>query len=224
MRSKYISKVILFVFCFSLAQPLLATEYSLAPIDTLSIQILNKKELNIKQTVAPDGTVSLPLIGRVNVTTHTLTSFQNFIEKEYAKYFKNPNIVLTVIPRPIYIVEKDGAGQVVNVKEAKTINEAKALTANSEMDIKYGDIVTVETKAPIYVVQHNVAKNTWDVKVAKSLEEAKAYAGKGYLGEIKHGDMITVEVGKQPDWLEDNWYKVITGVSVVIGVVLAVGK
>jgi protein involved in polysaccharide export with SLBB domain len=36
--------------------------YSPQPGDTLDIQILNKKELNTRQLVAPDGTISLPFI------------------------------------------------------------------------------------------------------------------------------------------------------------------
>lgn len=78
------------------------------------------------------------------------------------------------------------------------------------------------TPRPIYVIQHDLKKNTWDVKEAKSVEEARALAGRNYTGEIKHGNVISVEVSEKPDWWETNWYKVITGTAVLVGIYTSV--
>lgn len=53
------------------------------------------------------------------------------------------------------------------------------------------------------MIQHDLKKNTWDVKEAKSIDEARALAGKNYAGEIKNGDIVSVEVGEKPDFWED---------------------
>ena len=60
----------------------------------------------------------------------------------------------------------------------------------------------------IWAIQHNLKTSTWDVKEAESVNEAKALAGKNYTGEIKYGDVISVEASERPDWWETNWYKV----------------
>jgi len=92
---------------------------------------------------------------------------------------------------------------------------------------KYVDkpqLVVYLTPRSIYVVQHDLKKNTWDVKEAKSIPEAKAYAGEDYTKEIKYGDVITVDVGKQPDFFEDNWYKIISATAVIVGIVATLNK
>ena len=224
MFNKLILFLLILILTFSPIYQIIAIDYPLAPTDTLDIQILNQKTLNTKQTIAPDGTIALPLLGRIDATTYTLETFQSFLKREYSKYIKDPNVIVALTPRPIYVVEKDAAGNVVKVKEAKSVEEAKALSGNSDIAVKHGNIVTVLSSPLIYVVLHDVAKNTWDVKTAKTIDEARAYAGKDFKGEIKYGDTITVEVGKQPDWFETNWYKVITAVGVVAGVYVALNR
>jgi len=189
MLKNYVLSLLIFSFALSSFHPVIATDYHLAPGDEVEIQILKKEELNTKQTIAPDGSLSLPLLGRVMAQNQTLTAFQELLVTEYGKYIKNPDIVLKLTPRSIY------------------------------------------------VVQHDVAKNTWDVKEAKNPDEARAYAGKDYLvsavntekqatgnvqeKKIQYGDTVYVEKGKQADWFEGNWYKVVSAVAVVVGVVVA---
>jgi hypothetical protein len=151
----------------------LAYEYTLAPNDTLEIKILNKKDLDTKQTIAPDGTISLPFLDRITASGKTLSEFEAYLKSELGKYIEKPQIIVYLTPRSIY------------------------------------------------VVQHDLKKNTWEVKEAKSIPEAKAYAGEDYTKEIKYGDVVTVDVGKQPDWWEDNWYKVITATAVIAGIAAA---
>ena len=156
--------------------PCMAINYVLAPNDQIEVKIIGQKELDTKQSIAPDGTISLPLLGRVTAQGQTLKGFNDYLSAEFAKYIKNPQVVVYLTPRPIY------------------------------------------------VIQHDVKKNTWDVKEAKSIDEAKALAGRNYTGEIKHGDIVSVEVSEKPDFWEQNWYKIITGTAVIVGIYATVRK
>lgn len=75
----------------------------------------------------------------------------------------------------------------------------------------------------------------WDVRTAKSIDEARAYANDPVSGAdvgtndgspstIVHGGVYKVDSGKQPDWWEDNWYKVLTATAVVVGVISTTRK
>ena len=155
-----------------------ASEYVLAPNEQLEVRIVGQngstalatRDLDTKQAIAPDGTISLPLLGRVTAQGKTLSGFNAYLSTEFARYIKNPQVVVFLTPRPIY------------------------------------------------VIQHDVRKNAWDVKEAKSVDEARALAGRSYSGEIKQGDIVSVEVGERPDWWEGNWYKVLTGTAVAVGI------
>jgi len=165
-----------FILTPTIGQSSYATEYTLAPNDQLEIKIVGQKDLDTKQSVAPDGTISLPLLGRVVAQGQTLNGFNNYLSAEFAKYIKNPQVVVYLTPRPIY------------------------------------------------VIQHDVKKNIWDVKEAKSADEARALAGSNYTGKISNGEIVSVEVGQKPDWWEDNWYKVLTGTAVAVGIYATMHK
>jgi polysaccharide export outer membrane protein len=154
----------------------LAFEYTLAPNDQLEIKIISQKDMDTKQTIAPDGTIALPFLGRIQAQGKTLNEFQAYLTTEFAKYVDKPQLVVYLTPRSIY------------------------------------------------VIQHNLKTNLSEVKEAKSITEAKAFAGEDYTKEIKYGDVITVDVGLQPDWWENNWYKVLTGTAVVVGIVTTLNK
>ena len=162
--------VIILSLTFVIGNLSFAFEYTLATNDLLEVKILNQKDMDTKQTITPDGTIALPFLGRVQAQGKTLNEFQTYLTTEFAKYVDKPQLVVYLTPRSIF------------------------------------------------VIQHDLKKNTWDVKEAKSIPEAKAFAGEDYTKEIRYGDVITVDVGKQPDWWEDNWYKVLTGAAVTVGI------
>lgn len=155
---------------FFLSNLAFAYEYTLGPNDSLEINIVGQKDLDTKQTIAPDGSISLPLLGRVIAAGQTLDSFNKYLTAEFSKYVKNPQVVIYLTPRSIYII------------------------------------------------QHDLEKNTWQVKEAKTIEEARAYAGPDYKGDIHYGDVIEVSTGSEPNWFADNWYRIITGIAVVVGI------
>ena len=150
--------------------------YTLAPNDILEIKILNQKNLDTKQIIAPDGSISLPFLGRVQAQGKTINEFQAYLTAELSMYVEKPQLVVYLTPRSIY------------------------------------------------VIQHDLNKNTWEVKEAKSIEEARAFAGKDYKGEIHYGDVIEVNVSKEPNWIADNWYRIITGTAVLVGIYATLNK
>jgi len=169
---------LLLITCFLLSFSLLpanAGEYILAPGDTLDIKIIGKKDLNTKQTIAPDGTISIPFLGRVEAQGQTLKEINTNLKSAFSKYIANAQVVVFLTPRPIYII------------------------------------------------QHDVKKNVWDVKKAKSVDEARAYLGPPDKGDnrglaIQHGDIVSVDVSRKPDFFEANWYKIITAGAVLVGI------
>ena len=179
---KKLISIILLIAYGSLCLPAVALAeaglgvYTLAPNDILEIKILKKKDLDTKQTIAPDGTISMPFLGRVNARGKTLNEFEAYLKSELSRYIEKPQLIVYLTPRSIYII------------------------------------------------QHDLKKNTWNVKEAKSIEEARAYAGKDYKGDIKFGDVIVVKVSSEPNWWEDNWYKIITGAAVLVGIYATLNK
>jgi hypothetical protein len=108
----------------------------------------------------------------------------------------------------------------------------KLLTDNYSAYIDNPQITINLTPKPIYVVQYDLKKDTWEVKMAKSIDEARAYAdlapsvveGLDPTLTVEHGNVYKVTMSKKPDFFEDNWYKVLTGAAVLVGIYSTVRK
>ena len=85
----------------------IASEYILVPNDLLEIHIIGQKDLDTQQQIAPDGSISLPLLGRVIAGGQTLEQFEGYLIDEFSKYIKKPQVVVYLNPRPIYVVQHD---------------------------------------------------------------------------------------------------------------------
>lgn len=242
-----------------------AASYTLQSGDTLDIQILNKKELSTRQLISPDGTISLPLIGRQKVTGKTLEAVDTQLKSQFTPYFENPLLVVQLdkLTKPdstgsYFVSVADPSKGTVEVKTAKSLSEAMAWTAgnpfkayrfssngqrvslSSKDSVLPGDTIVVSNirikPDPIYLVFQDQSKNTFELKKAESLKEALAWtAGHPYelikanlspsaSSQIEPGDTLKVTIGKADDWWGDNWYKVLSAVGVVVGLLNSIHR
>ncbi len=209
----------------------------LQPGDTLDIQILNKKELNTRQLVATDGTVSLPLIGRffVDPTSGVVTvkSAETVSEamawtagKPFQAYRYRPNgqrrplsptenllpgdtvVVSPEQQEPIYILFQDQDKNTMDLKKATSLKEASAWVSTGKCVLrKTSRAISLYAEAaggvPEYETNsHNELVNTFN---------------NGDTPTIEPGDTLIVTIGKPEDWWGENWYKVLSGMGVVVG-------
>src|SRR3989338_6788813 len=126
--------LILLNLTFVICHLSLADEYRISPNDTLEIKVINHKELDTKQSVVPDGTISLPLAGRENINGKSLSDLDKLLKSEFSKYISNPQVVVYLTPRPIYVVQHDLKTNTWDVKEAKSVDEARALAGGNYAD------------------------------------------------------------------------------------------
>jgi len=241
-----------------LVSPVIAA-YSIQPGDTVEVQIINRKDLTTRQLISPDGTLSLPLIGRYQVQGKSLEVIDSELTSKFEQFIKNPVIVVQIDQLKkastnsdlFYISLVDSEKGTIEVKTAKNISEAMAWTAGkpfqayrlnetgqknllkSDSKLAPGDFIVIDlirTKPePIYLAFYDQSKNLIDLKKAATLSEAMGWAsGKSYqlvkskaasgnIGVIEPGDTLIVTIGKPDNWWEDNWYKILTGAAVVVG-------
>lgn len=89
--------------------------YRLATDDVLSVKVFNEPELDVeKAKISQNGTISVPLLGQVNVSGKTVTEAQDYITELFlADYLKQPRVTVSMVEfRPFYIngeVSKPGS-------------------------------------------------------------------------------------------------------------------
>lgn len=190
---KIISVITVLVFVFCNIPFAIANEYRIGPYDILEISVLNHSELAAKATITPDGQISLPLLGFVEVQGKTLRGLDAFLTERYSAYIQDPHLVINLTPKPIYIIQYDRKKMDWDVRTAKSIDEAQAYMGNVS-PLSRGDVASPE------------------------LVEGSSDRG------VIHGGIYKVNSGKEPDWWEDNWYKVLTATAVVVGVISTTRK
>jgi polysaccharide biosynthesis/export protein len=95
------------------------TDYTLGAGDQITLNIFQVEEYSGQYPVLVDGTISLPLVGRVNVNGLTLKETSEIVSKQYSTYLKRPIITVGLVaPRPLKIgvsgeVDNPGSYEVV---------------------------------------------------------------------------------------------------------------
>lgn len=72
------------------------TDYRLAPADLVELTVYQEPDMNRRVRVNTNGTVSLPLIGTVEIGGKTLLEAQTEIETKLAKFVVNPQVSLFI--------------------------------------------------------------------------------------------------------------------------------
>jgi polysaccharide export outer membrane protein len=70
--------------------------YRLGPEDVLSVQVEGHPEMNADALVLGDGSVTIPRIGRLQVSGETLPNAEKSIRQEFAKVLLNPIVSVSV--------------------------------------------------------------------------------------------------------------------------------
>ena len=71
-------------------------DYRIGPSDVLAINVWKDTELTRTVTVRPDGKISLPLVGELEVSGLTASSVQRLIGQRLAEYISNPQVTVMV--------------------------------------------------------------------------------------------------------------------------------
>lgn len=86
------------------------TEAVLRPGDAIRVEIWREEDLSGDFTVALDGTVTLPLLGRQNLSEIPLNMLRDTLTAQYRVHLRNPSINVTPIRRVTVLgqVQKPG--------------------------------------------------------------------------------------------------------------------
>jgi len=182
-----------------------AREYYLGAGDTINIDILGVPEFSGRYDVLSDGSISLPLIGRMVIAGLTIPEAINEITAQYRVVMKNPVISVRVaFPRPINV----GVIGEVNRPGTYTIRLTPGVGANPSAQYP---TVTQAIKLAEGITQ---AANLQDIEVHRShrsgeIEKIRLnlwdFLHKGKLNQdiiLQDGDTIIIPTLTEIDLIE----------------------
>lgn len=84
----------------------LNAEYILAPNDEISLAVYGEPELSKNYRIGPNGTIELPLVGRVKAAGQTIDALAEAVQTQLAsRFLQNPSVAGSIVSyRPFYIL------------------------------------------------------------------------------------------------------------------------
>ena len=104
--------------------------YKVGPEDVLGIQVWKEGELSGSVVVRPDGMITVPLVGEIQVNNLTPREIEDRLKEQFAKVVNNPVVtvvVQTVRSKKYYIQGQVGRSGVFQLVVPITILEALTL-------------------------------------------------------------------------------------------------
>lgn len=160
-------------------------EYRVGPPDVLGIGIWKQPELSLPSaTVRPDGKISMPLLGDIEVDGLTTREIKEVITERIKEYVSDPEVTVVILQvnNPIvFILGEVNRPGPIPLRQNTTILQAIAIA---------GGFTSFADKDDIYVLRREGEK---DYRFRFNYE--KVVKGKGNERNIfvKSGDIIVVE-------------------------------
>lgn len=159
-------------------------DYTIGPSDVLAISVWKDTELTRTVPVRPDGKISLPLIGELEVSGLTALKVQHLISQKLNDYISNPQvtvIVQEVRSRTYTIVGKVGKPGSYDLGKPTTVLEAIAI-AGGLLDFAKGN--------KIYIMRRWADGST--IKIPFNYKKVIKGEGPDSNVDLRNGDTIVV--------------------------------
>jgi polysaccharide export outer membrane protein len=141
--------------------------YVLGPGDQFVLEIADLEELNGKaHRIDTDGTVDLPLVGRVQAAGLTLPQFEAALDEKLLGQLKEPHITVTVteiLSRPVTVIGEVNSPGVHQIRGAQSLAEVLSLAGGIKNDAGYRIIITRRAdlgKLPLKTAKEDPDNNT----------------------------------------------------------------
>ena len=124
-------------------------DYRIGPSDVLAINVWKDTELSRTVTVRPDGKISLPLVGELEVSGLTASSVQRLIGQRLAEYISSPQVTVMVqeVKSQTYvIVGKVGKPGSFELGKPTTVLEAIAIAGGPLDFAKSGKVKIIRRR------------------------------------------------------------------------------
>lgn len=131
-------------------QPNVVARYTLGPGDIIRVSVWEQPDLSLNIPVAPDGTISYPLIGMIKASGRTIEDLDNEFKKRMNFHMKGAQVTVSLLEvknYKIYVL-----GEVLNPGELFLngpiyVTQALAMASGFTPFASRNDIIVVRTTA-----------------------------------------------------------------------------
>lgn len=178
-----VSSLVLFAPVRGLSEQLEATTYAIGVGDVLSVKVWKNDELSVTAPVRPDGRISLPLVGELDVVGRTTASLRSELTEAYGQFVAAPAVSLTIDEinsRRVFIIGEVTAAGVYDILQPTKLMQALAMA---------GGLSEYAKKDQVIVLRDHEGRDQRILVSIKGIESGKRSEDNIYL---QPGDTIVV--------------------------------
>lgn len=121
-------------------------EFRLGPADKISIKVWRHDDLNMDVTIAPDGSITYPLVGRIEVSGMTYPDLVQTLEKAISEYYQNPQVsvnILEIHNQKVLVIGEVATPSVLQLTNSMSILEALTLAGGINPSARTDNVLVV---------------------------------------------------------------------------------
>lgn len=121
-------------------------DFTFGPGDTLSILVWRHDDLTMDVTVAPDGAISYPLVGRLQVAGMTYDQVVATLTQAISQYYNDAQVavnVKTIQSQKVFVFGEVNSPQVLQLTQQMSMLEALVRTGGINSDARTSNVLLI---------------------------------------------------------------------------------
>lgn len=146
-----------------------AESYTLGAGDSIKISVWRHEDLTMDVTIAPDGTITYPLIGRLELAGKTPDAIGQLLRESIAKYYVDAQVsvnVVAVTNQKVLVLGEVANPAVLQITNELSIMEALVRTGGINQDSHTSNILLIRgglDKPQLYTINVDAIFKTGDM-------------------------------------------------------------
>lgn len=127
--------------------------------DTLDIKVWKAPELDMQVTIAPDGTITLPIVGHIQVAGQTYPQLVQTLETELSTYYREPSVAVNIVSissQKVFVLGEVKSPAVLQITSELTVLEALIRAGGIHPDARTDNVLLirgeVESEPELYLI------------------------------------------------------------------------
>ena len=112
----------------------------------ISIQVWRHEDLNMDVTIAPDGTITYPLVGQINVEGQNYTRLVTTLTRAITEYYSDPQVTVNILEiknQKVLVVGEVSTPSVLQLSNQMSILEALTITGGISPSAKTNNVLLI---------------------------------------------------------------------------------
>jgi len=133
-------------------------EFQLGPGDRISIRVWRHDDLDMDVTIAPDGSITYPLVGRVMVSGMTYPQLVEHLGSAISEYYTDPQVTVNILElknQKVFIIGEVTSPAVLQLSNQMSILEALTLSGGINPAARTNNVLLIRggiDKPELYTV------------------------------------------------------------------------